>query len=333
MDDTGAQTLDLSRWREAPRGVAYRRWVIISTGLGGLVRTRFFRWLLAVAWSGGAMIALAGFAFSQSLAEGGWLANLATKAGPRMEALFSVLTGLVALYPDIVVHNIFTLIFWAHSFLGLWLSLLALTALVPQLITRDRASHALIMYLARPLTSVDYLLGKLGIIVGVLVLVWTGPLLFGWLLSILFATDRDFILYSFSPLLRALGFNAVALVTLAAIALGVSALGRKQQLTTVVWMVLWLVFGAIAAPPPAPSWIKRMSFTRDLGEVRQEVFRLDTALADAATKLPLLDQRFVGNLTSASKRAEPKDFDGALLGLGMFVVASSFVFFRKIRPE
>ena len=80
--------------------------------------------------------------------------------GPRPEAMFTVLTGLVAMFPDIVVHGIFTLIFWTHSFLGLWLSLLALTALVPQLITRDRASNALIVYLARPLTSTDYLLGK-----------------------------------------------------------------------------------------------------------------------------------------------------------------------------
>jgi hypothetical protein len=215
----------------------------------------------------------------------------------------------------------------------LWLSLLALASLVPQLITRDRGSNALIMYLARPLTTVDYLLGKLGIIVGVLVLVWTGPLLAGWLVSMLFATDRDFIVYSFSPLLRALLFNGIALVALAAIALGVSALGRKPQFTTVAWICLWIVFGVIAAPPPAPHWIKRLSFTQDLSEVRQEVFRLDSALSDAAANLPLLDQRFATNLAAAGKKAEAADFDGALASLGVFVAASSFVFFRKLRPE
>ena len=326
-------SLDLSRWREAPRGVAYRRWTIVSTGLRHLLRTRFFKFLLSAAWGGGFMIAVAGFAFSQSLASGGWLENLATRAGPRQEALFAVLTGLVAMFPDIVVHGVFTVIFWAHSFLGLWLSLLALTVLVPQLITRDRGSNALIVYLARPLTSTDYLIGKFGIIVGVLVLVWTGPLLFGWLLSMLFATDRDFIVYSFSPLWRALLFNGIGLVSLAAIALGVSALGRRSQVTTVVWMGLWIVLGGMASPPRAPEWIKAMSFTRDLGEVRQEVFRLDTALTDAASNLPLLDQRMVGNLTDAGKRAEATDFNGALVSLGLFVAASSFVFFRRIRPE
>jgi ABC-2 type transport system permease protein len=326
-------SLDLSRWREVPRGVAYRRWTIVSTGLRGLLRTRFFRALLTVAWLGGALIAVAGFVFSQALASGGWLEALAVRSSPRAEALFTAMTGLVALFPDIVVHGIFTLIFWAHSFLALWLSLIALTVLVPQLITRDRGSNALIVYLARPLTSADYLLGKLGIIVGVLALVWTGPLLFGWLLSMLFATDRDFMVYSFSPLLRALLFNGVGLVSLAAIALGVSALGRQSRTTIVVWIGLWIVFGTIAAPPKAPDWVRRASFTHNLFEVRQEVFRLDTALTDASTKLPLLDQRFAANLANAGRHAEATDLNGALVSLGVFVAASSFVFFRKLRPE
>ncbi len=326
-------TVDLSRWRDVPRGVTYRRWTIVVAGLRSLFRIRFFKAVLIVAWVGGALIAGAGFVFSQSLASGGWLETLAQHTSARAEALFTVLAGLMAIYPDIVVRTFFTFVFWVHSFLGLWFSLLALTVLVPQLITRDRASNALIVYLARPLTSVDYLLGKLGIIVGVLLLVWTGPLLFGWLLSMLFATDRDFIVYSLSPLVRALLFNAVAMVALAAIALGVSALGRRPQLTTVVWMSLWLLFGVIAAQPRAAVWLQRLSYTQDLGEVRQEVFRLDAALTDAATNLPILNQQFVTNLTSAGKKAEATDFNGALAALGVFVVASSLVFFRKLRPE
>ena len=241
--------------------------------------------------------------------------------------------GVVTLYPDICVRGVFTLLFWAHSFLGLWLSLLALTTLVPGLITRDRASNALIVYLSRPLTSADYLIGKFGTIVGVLLLVWTGPLLLGWILSMLFATDRDFVVYSSGPLLRALSFNGIALVTLSAIALGVSALGRNARLTIVIWISLWAVFGVMATNPRAPTWITRMSFAHDLGEVRQEVFRLDDVLTAASAQLPVFDQRFTSNLATAGKKAEPTDFGGALAALGVFVVGSSFVFLRRLRPE
>jgi ABC-2 type transport system permease protein len=326
-------TLDLSRWRQPPRGVAYRRWVIVATGLRLLFRMRFFKVLLAAAWLGGSLIALAGFVFSQSVASGGWLETLGVHLGPRAEALMRVLGGFVVLYPDICVRGVFTVVFWAHSFVGLWLTLLAMTVMVPRLITHDRASNALTVYLSRPLTTVDYLLGKLGMIVGVIVLVWTGPLLVGWLLSMAFATDRDFLVYSLLPLGRALLFNGIGLVAIAAIALGVSTVSRTSRNTIILWIGLWLIFGFVASPPGAPHWIQRASFTHDLGQVRQKVLQLDAALADASVNLPFLDQQFARNLASASTKAEASDFPGALAALGIFVALSSAVFFRKLRPE
>jgi hypothetical protein len=326
-------SLDLSRWREAPRGVGYRRWVIVSTGLRQLARTKLFRLLIAWAWTGSLAIALAGFTFTQMVASGGWLESFAANFGPRAESLVSAIGGMIVLYPDICIHGLFTLIFWLHSFMGLFLSLVALSALVPQLIAQDRASNALTIYLARPLTSADYLLGKLGIITGVLVLLWTGPLLAGWFLSMLLAPDRDFIAYSVLPLLRALLFNGIGLVAIATIALGVSALGRSARGATVMWLALWLIAWFVASIPESPVWLRRASFFHDLSQVRQSVFRLDEALTDAGTQLPLLNQRFAKNLTSGGEAAEPTDFNGALAGLGALALVSSAVFLRRLKPE
>lgn len=326
-------SLDLSRWTEKPLGVAYRRWTIVSTGLRQLFRLRLFRILIFLAWTGGAVLAALGFLFSQSIATGGWLETLAGYLGPRAQALSSSLAALILMYPDICIGGWFSFIFWLHSFLGLGLSLIALTAMVPRLITRDRATNALTVYLSRPLTSSDYLLGKLGMVVGVLAVMWTGPLLFGWVLSVGLAPDRDFIVYSFEPLLRALLFHAIGLVTLAAIALGVSAISRTSRTTTVIWIGLWLIVGAVAKPPGAPTWFKRASFTHNLSEVRQGVLRLDTALTTAAETLPLVDQRFARNLSTAGQKAATTDFNGALASLGVFIVLSSFVFLRRLRPE
>jgi ABC-2 type transport system permease protein len=332
-DPTMEASLDLSRWAEKPRGVGYRRWTMISTGLRQLFRLRLFRILIFLAWGGGMMLAALGFLFSQSVASGGWLETSAVYLGPRAQALSSALAGLILMYPEICIGGWFSLIFWLHSYLGLGLSLVALTAMIPRLITRDRATNALIVYLSRPLTSSDYLLGKLGMIVGVLGVMWTGPLLFGWMLSVGFAPDTDFIYYSFQPLLRALLFHAIGLVTLAAIALGVSAVSQTSRNTTVLWIGLWLIVGAVAKPPGAPLWLKRASFAESLGEVRQGILRVDTAFSTAAETLPLLDQRFVRNLGTAGKNAASTDFHGALTSLGIFVVLSSFVFLRRLRPE
>jgi ABC-2 type transport system permease protein len=325
--------LDLSRWREAPKGVDYRRWTIVSTGLRQMLANRVFRGLLFLAWTAGVLIAGFGFAFTQSVASGGWLESAAANFGPRAEAVVAALGALVTLYPDICIHGLFTVVFWLHSYLGLTLSLVALTMMVPHLVARDRASNALTIYLSRPLTSADYLLGKLGIIISVLLLLWTGPLVLGWLLSMLLAPDREFIAYSFSPLLRALGFNAIALVVLATISLGVSALNRSSRITTVLWIGLWLVAWFVASLPETPAWLRRASFSHDLGEVRQTVFQLDTALTDAGAKLPFLPQHFADKLKQDGKDAQASDVGGALAGLGVLTVLSSAVFLRKLRPE
>jgi ABC-2 type transport system permease protein len=334
-------TLDLSRCREKPRGVAYRRWVITSTGLRRLFSTKFFLGLLIVAWTAGIAMAAFGFAFSQTVVTGGWLEQGATQLGPRAQAVASAVGALVLLYPDICVSGLFTMIFWAQSFLGLWLCLIGLTVLVPQLVTRDRASNALIIYLARPLTSVDYLLGKLGIIAGMLVMLWTGPLLFGWALSMLFAPNSDFFVYSFTPLMRALLFNGISLVVLASVALGISSLTRSSRTTIMLWISAWIIAGFLALTTEealrkgrsAPEWLLRASFTHNIAEVRKSVLQLDEVLIEAGSKLPLLDQNFAEKLKRNGREEAADNLPGTLMSLGFFVALSSVVFLRKLRPE
>jgi ABC-2 type transport system permease protein len=326
-------SFDLSRWREPPRGVGYRRWTIVATGLGRLMRGRFFRVLLIVAWLVGGLLALLGFLFSQSLAVGGLLDEFLGNFGPRGLAIAASLRALVLLYPDICLHALFTSLFWVQSSFGLGLSLIALTTLVPGLVTRDRASNALTVYLSRPLTSGDYLLGKLGIIVGVLLVLWTGPLGFTWLLSVLFASDRDFLFYSLAPLLRALLYNGIGLVALASIAMGVSAAARSSRATVVLWLCLWLVAGFVATIPRMPLWMQRASFVHDLAEIRRETFRLDEALIAAGDSLPLTNRRFAENLTTVGEHSQATDFGGALAGLVILSGLSSLIYLRRLRPE
>jgi ABC-2 type transport system permease protein len=325
--------LDLSRCREKPRGVAYRRWVIASTGLRQLFRGKFFVILLVFAWTLSLAMAAVSFVFSQTVVSGGWLEQGAAMLGVRAQAIASAIGAVVLLYPDVCVNGLFTAMFWLHSFFGLGLCLVALTVLVPRLIARDRAGNALIIYLARPLTSVDYLLGKLGIIAGLLVLLWTGPLIFGWLLSMIFAPNSDFFVHSFSPLMRALFFNGISLVVLATVSLGVSAITRSSRATIVLWVFIWIFAWALGSGRKAPTWLQHSSVMINLTEVHASVHRLDKAYLDAATKLPMIEKRQVDEWKRKAAKTAAKDLPGALKALGLFVVLSSVVFLRKLRPE
>jgi len=325
--------LELRRWQEKPAGIAYRRWVIVSTGLRQLLRTRYFQVLLFLAWTAGVLMAAAGFVFTQSLTTGGWLESWAISLGPRPQAIVSAFCAMVLLYPDICIGGLFTAVFWVHSFVGLWLSLIALSTMVPRLITRDRAGNALTIYLSRPLTTADYLIGKLGTIVGIILILWTGPLLFGWLLSMAFAPGSDFLVYSFSPLLRALAFNLIGLVALATIALGVSSLGKTSRTVVPLWIAVWVGAGVIASIPTTPDFVRVASFSHDLQEIRQSIFRVDEVMIKAGKTLPLADRDMAKKMTDAGERAQDRHTAGACIGLTALVIASSLVFSRKLRPE
>jgi len=204
---------------------------------------------------------------------------------------------------------------------------------VPRLVARDRATHALTIYLSRPLTSIDYLLGKFGIIVGILVTFWTGPLLFAWVLSMLFAPDRVFLTYSLLPLGRALLFNGVALISLSAIAFGISAAAKTGRSATLLWIGAWILVGMLANFPFSPDLIRYASFTYDLNELRQGIFQLDDALMRAASTLPMLNANTTGEIENASVFMNARNLWGAVAGLTVLVGLSSTLFFRRLRAE
>lgn len=311
----------------------HRRWAIVAAGMRQMLRTRFFRIMLFLAWGAGLAMTVAGFLFTQSIATGGWLESFAAEQGPRVQAIASAFTAIVLVYPDVVIGGMFSALFWMHSYVGLMLSLIALSTIVPNLVTRDRASNALSIYLSRPLTSFDYLLGKLGIIVGVLVLLWTGPLVASWMLSMAFAPGSEFLTYSLEPIGRALTFNAAGLVALAAVALGVSSITRSTKATIFLWIGVWPLAYAIANFPTTPAWLSALSFHYDLNELRGSIFQLERILTDAADSLPLIDRGITDGLRTMANNAHTGDLVPTLIGLAVLVAASLFVLLRRLRPE
>jgi hypothetical protein len=274
-----------------------------------------------------------GFFFSQSIAPGGWLEQLGAMGGPRGEAIVQAFTGYVLLYPDVVIHGIYTGMFWLQAGNGLFLSLLALTVAVPGLITRDRQGQALTMYLARPLTSFDYLIGKAGIILGILLVLWTGPLLFGWLLSMLFAPDSTFVAYSLLPLGRALLFNLAGLIVLSSVAMGISAATKTNAYAILLWLGAWLFLGFIGGMPFVPEWIRSVSFSHGLEVLRLEIFRPHDVMNAVIEMIPMLPADAVETMREVNTHLAPASLSTTLTGLAIILGVSSLVFFRRLRPE
>lgn len=327
-------SIDYNRWNGERRGVWARSWTITSAGLRQLMGYKFFKVLLFIGWTAGLAIAAAGFLFTQTLAEGGWLAGLAVKAGPRVEAIMQAVSALLLLYPDLLVTTVFKGIFWVQSELALVLNLAAMALLVPQLITRDRSSQALTIYLARPITARDYLIGKLGVIVGVLLLLWTGPLLFGWLLAMALSPDTLFFTYSLRALGAALTFNAIALVVISGLALGVSALAKTAARARLAWIGLWIVLSAVTTNGDVlPAWIRHLSFVNDLRLVRDEVFGMKDALVSATDIVTMINPRLASEITEAASQLDTSEITGVAITLSLMVIAAFVLVQGRIKPE
>ena len=327
-------SIDYDRWVGRRLGVSRRSWVITTTGLRQLMGYKFFKILLFVGWSGGTAVAAAGFLFAQTLSEGGWLAEMAVKAGPRAEAVMQAVSALLLVFPDLLVTSAYKAIFWGHSELGLLLNLAAMALLVPQLITRDRASHALTIYLARPITARDYLIGKLGVIVGVLLLLWTGPLVCGWALAMVLSPNGLFFTYSLQALGVALMFNMISMVVIAGIALGVSALAKTAARARLAWIGLWIVLSAVAAHAKVlPGWIRHLSFVSDLRVVRDEIFGMKDAMMDAAEIVPMINPRLAGEITEAASKLDTSEINGVVVMLTLMVSGALWMVRGRIKPE
>jgi hypothetical protein len=201
------------------------------------------------------------------------------------------------------------------------------------LITRDRASNAMTIYLSRPLTSFDYLIGKFGIVVGVLVVIWTGPLLIAWLLSVLFAPDSVFITYSLVPLGRALLYNLIGLIVLSSIAFGISSLAKSSAHTILLWIGAWILVGMVVEFPGLPDWFRYLSFSHGLEQTEIALFEVTEIATRAAAVIPVYGDDIAGGVEIFKEKVRPVPLGHSLAGLAALVVLSSLVFFRRFRPE
>ena len=153
------------------------------------------------------------------------------------------------------------------------------------LIANDRRANALQIYLSKPLTRVEYVFGKLAILVVFLLLVTWVPAMVLLLVQILFAGNFTFLLSNLYLFPAITLFSFIEVVTIAMAMLALSSLSKSARyvgilytglffFTTALWGVLTFALGAMHTRPgqgrPGVSWI---SLSADLTQVGNAIFR------------------------------------------------------------
>lgn len=145
------------------------------------------------------------------------------------------------------------------------------------LIANDRRANALQIYLSKPLSRLEYVFGKLAILVGLLLLVTCVPALLLLLVQILFAGNFTFFLDNLYLFPAITLFSVVRVVAAASVMLALSSLSRSSRYVGVIYAGLIFFTQALSGVLRAVTrdssmaWVSIESNLNQLGDV---IFRL-----------------------------------------------------------
>lgn len=140
---------------------------------------------------------------------------------------------------------------WSAMFAGfgtkyqLWMVAIVTTIVGPALISNDIRSRSFLIYFARPVSRMDYVLGKTGTLVVMLAGVTLLPSIFLYAISILFSPSLGTVLQTASVAVAIVLASLGTIIPVALVMMTLSSIVRQPRFAAAAWIVLCL-FGSIA---------------------------------------------------------------------------------------
>jgi ABC-2 type transport system permease protein len=221
-------------WSGALSGHAWRWLTITRHGVRIGMKNIFLRLVVIASWFPAVFMAFI-------LCLWGLVEQNSALVQPFMWVLAGLFPAEVLQDPKNYRVEVWTLCY--HFFLQteLYLSMVVVLLVGPNLISQDLRFNALQLYFARPLRRIDYFVGKLGVIGWFLSMVIILPSLIAYVLGLLFSLDITIVRDTYPLLLACLGFGAVVVLSAGTLMLALSSLSRNSRYIALFWVGLWFV--------------------------------------------------------------------------------------------
>lgn len=240
--------------------VAYRWWVIASTGIQLVWRGTWLRRTFFLAWLPAIMMAVAIFLYEQSIEHEEARRNVGGMLGRLVR--IPEITQAFRNSPGEARHEV-----WSALLMTFFRSpqaivvVLIVGIIAPRLISYDLRSKGFLLYFSRPISTTQYILGKSLVVWFYLALVSTLPALVLYVLGVLFSPQLGVIWQTWDLPLRVLAASIVLIIPTASVALALSACTTESRYAAFGWFAIWIV-----------GWVSYAtlteSATRDLRRVR-----------------------------------------------------------------
>jgi ABC-2 type transport system permease protein len=225
-------------WSGDLTGHAWRWLAITRHGVRVAMSNRFLRLLLLLAW-------FPASAFAAALCLWGLIEQKSTMIASILP-LLDFIDAAILKDPLTYRVEIWTLCYHYFLMIELFISMVLIVLVGPNLISQDLRYNAIPLYLSRPLRRVDYFFGKLGVIVAVLSLVTLVPSVVAYVLGLLFSLDFSIIGDTYHLLLASLFYGLIISVSAGTLILALSSLSRNSRYVALFWLGLWLVSGSVS---------------------------------------------------------------------------------------
>jgi ABC-2 type transport system permease protein len=202
------------------------RWLAVSRhGVRSLTQNRFVRLLLLVAWL--PAIALVGLLAMWGLLE--------QQAESVIDFLRRLLPQEVIAQPKEYRTAVWTIAYSYFFKAELVCSLFLVLIVGPNLISRDLRFNALPLYFSRPLTRLDYFLGKLGVVGFFLAATVIVPATGAYLLGVSFSLDVSIVRDTHRLFWSGLLYGLIITVSAGTLMLALSSLSRRSIYVGLAW--------------------------------------------------------------------------------------------------
>jgi hypothetical protein len=179
----------------------------------------------------------------------------------------------------------------------------------PPLISQDLRTRAYLIYFARPITRLEYVLGKVGVVSFFLLTISALPALLLYVAAVMLSPSVEVVLTTWDLPLRILVGSACMIIPTTLVALAFSSLTLESRYAGFAWFAMWIMghvtYSALIAIPSfeaardevafAPGWRLLTSPYQVLGVVQSYVFGFAT---DPSVVLPSFGILFVASIAS-----------------------------------
>ncbi len=234
------------KW-EGPRSPAWTRaWVVASTGVGLVWSSTWIRRILMLLTFPSLLVAIAFGVLEQNLSESSTEQAITfvqrNREARRVLDNAGVEVKDLRNNPAAVRHFawsylLFTLFRYPQAF-----GMILVVGLVgPRLISYDLRSRGYLLYLSRPLTPAEYVIGKAGVLYTLLFLVATIPALTIYVVGLFLSTDPWAIVYTWDIPLRIIAASVILILPTSAIALALSSMTQESRYAGFAWFAIWIL--------------------------------------------------------------------------------------------